>query len=236
MKIKQILFATLCIICSSCNNEYDDTFEFKSEFNSGYNTRSLNNSEENTHPLIEGHYVEFINNQYVINITKEEAVERGISEESYDELFNSITVGNRLLTAIIDSCKNTGKKVVVSTCIYDDNNEAVSKYSISRIKTRNEAMKIPSGRITTTGQEYGKYGFFVPSYIKSINFDCYSKAALLPMQIVIAETWDIQDIKSGIGQHVTMNARFSVTNVNGGVQYATSDSNGGTCAWVGSTN
>lgn len=46
MKIKQILFATLCIICSSCNNEYDDTFEFKSEFNSGYNTRSLNNSEE----------------------------------------------------------------------------------------------------------------------------------------------------------------------------------------------
>ena len=54
MKIKQILFATLCIICSSCNNEYDDTFEFKSEFNSGYNTRSLNNSEENTHPLIEG--------------------------------------------------------------------------------------------------------------------------------------------------------------------------------------
>ena len=103
MKIKLFLLTVSCTICASCNQEEDCTFEFKSDLTNGYKTISINNNGEQKHPLIEGHYVEFINNQYVINITKEEAVERGISEESYTEFFNSITVGNRLLASIINS-------------------------------------------------------------------------------------------------------------------------------------
>ncbi|MBR2359639.1 MAG: hypothetical protein IKA75_04380 [Bacteroidaceae bacterium] len=46
MKIKLFLLTTLCAICASCYQEEDDMFEYKSEFNSEYNTRSFNNSEE----------------------------------------------------------------------------------------------------------------------------------------------------------------------------------------------
>lgn len=235
MKIKQILFATLCIIGSSCNNEYDDTFEFKSEFNSEYNTRSLNNSEDETHPLIEGHYVDFINNQYVINITKEEAVERGISEESYNELLYSITAGNRILMSIIDSCKNVGKQFTVSTTLYDENNSNINKQSIPRIKIPSESTTLPNGRITTNGQEEGRSTFAkLPINMVYVNCNCYSNAAPFPTQIVVANSWDIPDIKSGIGKNLTLKAKFTVTNVPGEIRYSTSDSNGGTCAWQGS--
>lgn len=232
MKFEQFLLTALCVICASCSSEDNEIFEFESEFNSDYTSRSINSSEEEKHPLIAGHYVDFIDNQYIINISKEEAVERGISEKSYDDFLNSVTIGNRLLASIIDSCKSVGKDVMVSTCIYDEYQNDTETISISRLKTRSESL--PSGRITTTGQETGKYGFFVPINMKSVDFDCYSYTSPLAMQVVIAESWNIQDIKSSIGQHVTMNATFSVTNVPGGVQYKTSDSNGGTCAWRGS--
>lgn len=235
MKIKLFLLTTLCAICASCYQEEDTTFEFQSDLANGYKTRSINNVEEQKHPLIEGHYVDFINNQYVINITKEEAAERGISEESYDELFNSITVGNRLLMSIIDSYKSAGKQFTVSTTLYDDNNSTINKYSIPRIKDPSESGTLPNGRITTKGQEEGKSTFAkLPISMVYVNCNCYSNAALFPTQIVIANSWNIPDIKSGIGKNLTMKVKFSVTNVPGEIRYSTSDSNGGTCAWQGS--
>lgn len=36
--------------------------------------------------------------------------------------------------------------------------------------------------------------------------------------------------------HVSLNAGFSVTNVPGSVEYATTDSYGGTCSWRGSAH
>ncbi len=107
--------------------------------------------------------------------------------------------------------------------------------SIPHVKSAEEPASFPSGTITTIGQEYGRQGInLIPIEMKSVDFDCYSNAALTPVQVVVAESWGIQDIKSGIGKHIRLNAKFSVSNVSGGVQYATTDSNGGICSWSGS--
>ena len=47
---------------------------------------------------------------------------------------------------------------------------------------------------------------------------------------------DPRKAATGIGQIVTLKTMFPVTNVPGEIRYATTDSNGGTCAWKGCKN
>ena len=96
---------------------------------------------------------------------------------------------------------------------------------------------LPSGRITTTGQEYGRKTFEkVPINMVYVECNCYSNVAMLATQVVIAESWHMPKAATGIGQIVTLKTMFPVTNVPGEIRYATTDSNGGTCAWKGCKN
>lgn len=236
-KLKLSMTMAVCFIvalfATSCSN--DDFFGFDDEFKDSDNFLEGNDiiTYEVKHPLIEGHYVDFVDNQYVITISQKEAAKKGISKESYNDFQNAIIEGNRFLATIIDSCKNTGCKVIVSTCIYDD---VPKYYSKPRTKLFGEPAPLPSGTLQTVGQEYAsQYIKLIPAPMKSVDFDCYSYAALLPIQVAITESWKIKHVKSGVGQHVTMSVGFSVSNVPGSVEYATSDSNGGICSWRGST-
>lgn len=233
MKKKSFWGLLLFLFVVSCTNELDDVI--MSESASGYRSRSITDADEK-HPLIEGHYVEFVDNQYVITISEEDAVERGISKESYQEFHHAVEEANRLLDDVIDDCLSRGNEVVVETSLYDG---CEMNNSIPRVKSRSEGENenFPKGTIKTNGQEYGSAGIeLLPYNMKYVNCNCYSYAAPLPSQVVIAESFGISNVKSGIGQSITLKVGFSVTNVPGGIRYKTTDSNGGICAWVGTSN
>lgn len=222
----------LSLFIVSCTNELDDVIMLESV--SEYTSRSIANAEEK-HPLIEGHYVEFIDNRYVITISEEEALERGISRESYQEFHSSVIEANQMLEEVINECLSRGNKVIVESALDED----CSNNYISRVKSRSEtdSNNFPKGTIKTNGQEYGSAGIeLLPYNMKFVNCNCYSYAAPLPSQVVIAESFGISNVKSGIGQSVTLKVEFSVTNVPGGIRYKTTDSYGGICAWVGTSN
>lgn len=106
----------------------------------------------------------------------------------------------------------------------------------SRTKSFGEPAQLPSGYIETIGQERLSQGIkFIPIPMASVDADCYSNAASLALQVLIAEAWHTQYYSSNIGQHVSLSAGFIVSNVPGSVTYGTMDSNGGKCSWRGST-
>lgn len=230
MKQNKIVCLITLLLLLSCTNSIHD-IEI-TDSNQNIATKVINYTEQ-THPLIEGRFVDFVNNQYVITITKEEALAEGISEKEYDDFFKTITEGNFILTEIIDSCVNAGRDVIVESCIYEDN---TVNSAIPILKTAGETVVFPYGTISTIGQEYGYASVEVlPIEMRSVDCSCYSNVAIVPMQVVVASSLGVDNVKSGFGQYIKLNVPFSATNVPGGIKYKTTDSNGGKCTWVGSS-
>ena len=222
----------LSLLIVSCTSELDEVV--MSESASGYISRSFANAEEK-HPLIEGHYVEFIDNKYVITISEEDALEKGISRESYQEFNSSVIEANQMLEEVIDDCLSRGNKVIVESALYED----YSSNYISRVKSRSEteSNNFPRGTIITIGQEFGLAGIEkIPCNMVYVDCDCFSNSAGSPSQIVVAESFGNSNIKASLGKHVKIKVAFPASNVPGGLKYQTMDSNGGICAWVGTSN
>ena len=234
VKIFAPMVVAFVLLVTSCS--FDEVFGLEEDSYDDYEeTRGMvagdNRIHQPTHPLIEGHYVDFVNNQYVITISKEDALKTGISEACFDDFSRTIEKGNRLLSAVIDSCIREGCEVNVSANIY--NNRRKTR-SFPRKKRFGETSVFPSGTITTYGTEYGKQDIsLIPPAMASVIFDCYTNDEGYYVQIVIAESSGVCDIRSGVGSYVSLNASFYTTNVSGSVQYATTDHHGGTCLWQG---
>lgn len=234
VKIFAPMVVAFVLLVTSCS--FDEAFGLEEDSYDDYEeTRGMvagdNRIHQLTHPLIEGHYVNFVNNQYVITISKEDALKTGISEACFDDFSRTIEKGNRLLSAVIDSCIREGCEVNVSANIY--NNRRKTR-SFPRKKRFGETSVFPSGTITTYGTEYGKQNIsLIPSDMVSVDFECYSSVGNNLVQIVMAESSGICDIRSGIGSYVSLNARFFTANVSGSVQYATTCDTGGMCLWQG---
>ena len=231
VKIFAPMVVAFVLLGTSCS--FDEVFGLEEDSYDDYEeTRgTVADKYQATHPLIEGHYVDFVNNQYVITISKEDALKKGISEACFDDFSRTIEKGNRLLSAVIDSCIREGCEVNVSANIY--NNRRKTR-SFPRKKRFGETSVFPSGTITTYGTEYGKQDIsLIPSDMASVNFDCYTYDEDSHVQIVIAESSGVSDIRSGVGSYVSLNARFFAANVSGSVQYATTCDTGGMCLWQG---
>lgn len=226
ISVLEALFAT------SCSNDSFYRFDYQDEDSNTLFENNSVKSQEVKHPLIEGHYVDFIDDQYVITISQKEAKKIGISKESYIEFQNAIIEGNRYLATIVDSLKRTGKNVIGRTSMYD----APKFYSKPRTKSFGEPAQLPSGYIETIGDERLSQGINrIPIPMASVDADCYSNAAQFAVQVLIAEAWHTQYYCTNVGQHVSLSAGFIVSNVPGSVTYGTSDINGGKCPWRGST-
>ena len=221
MKLRKIFIAIMPIIFFSCTNQIEDDM---------YD--NMRTPKESIHPLIDNHYVSYIGDQYVITISKEEALEIGVSREEYEQLDSALTEGNRFLKTIIEDCKRSSKSVTTKSFQYED---IVMGDFI--IKTRSEPAgdQLPNGTLESFGQETVSVGLDLPITMKSVICNCYSRAALFPLQIVTTKSFGDTQVGSKVGQSVTIQVNFSANNTVGGITYCTSDSNGGLCAWKGSS-
>lgn len=218
----------------SCTNDIDEVVMFETIPMS--KSRSTATVEEE-HPLIKGGYVDFVDNKYVITISEEGAILKGFSKESYQEFQHSVVEANKMLDDVINDCLSRGNKVFVESCLNDN---CEKDNFISSIKTRSEGgtENFPRGTITTSGQEYGRATIdMIPYNMKYVDCDCYSYSAPCPTQVVVTDAFGSSNIKSSIGsQRARIKVMFPVSNVPGGIRYKTTDSNGGICGWVGTSN
>ena len=223
------VMAVAVVIVSSCSSDSDffglDGVDY---------IESIENNQICENPLINDGYIDYIDNQYVIKISKRQALAKGISKDYYNELEISIAKGNEMLRKIIDSCTAKGNTVIVESSLYSDNSK---RYSLSRtLSTDPEANELPRGLIVTTGQETGKAGVErLPTIMRSVKCNCLSNVALVPIQIVVASSFGNSNIKSGVGKNLNLHVGFPASNVPGGIEYSTTDSYGGRCAWAGDT-
>ena len=209
----------------SCTNQID----YESD-NLPLHMQTIEN--ERIHPLIDNQYVAYVDDQYVITISKEEALEIGITCEQYEQLDSALREGNKLLKSVIEECQQSSKKVTTRTLQYDD-----VMINTRTLKTRTEsgATGLPSGVLETMGQEAASTGLDLPIEMRSVVCNCYARAALLPMHVVTTSSFGDTQIGSKLGYSVNIQVNFSANNTVGGITYRTTDSNGGICAWQGSS-
>lgn len=85
------VMAVVVVIVSSCSSDSDffrlDGLE---------DMESIVNNQISENPLIDGSYIDYIDNQYVIKISKRQALAKGISKDYYNELEISIAKGNEM--------------------------------------------------------------------------------------------------------------------------------------------
>ena len=233
--MRNLFFLTLLLFIVSCENSIvsfgeEDTLQ---EIINDIQTRNMD-YEEFVHPLIEGHYVDFVNNQYEVTISKDEAIEIGISADSYDEFLELVSKTNNLIQETIEECVETSDTVIVVSNLYDTPNSYVN---LPIAKTRAEPTNtMPSGTIQTNGQEEGMNPMTLPREMKFVICDCYARAAPAAGHVVTTKVFGGTKVGTGIGQHTGIKVGVSASGTVGGIYYKTTDSNGGICAWMGSEN
>lgn len=233
--MRNILFIILTFFIVSCENSIvgfgeEDTLQ---EIIDDIQTRNMG-YEEFIHPLIEGHYVDFVNNQYEVTISKDEAIEIGISADNYDEFLELVFKTNNLIQETIDKCVETSDTVIVVSNLYDNPKNYVN---LPIAKTRAEPTNtMPFGTIQTNGQEEGMNPMTLPHSMRFVICDCYARAALAAGHVVTTKVFGGTMVGTGMGQHTGIKVGVSASGTVGGIYYKTTDSNGGICAWMGSEN
>lgn len=105
--IKLILFAVFALLSCSQETHSPDLTEVQSL-----------DVKELAFDIIENGYLDFINNQYELKITKNEALDLGFSSEGYDYLFNSAEQINKSIRREMD--------VVNNYSVYEDKSNSLN--------------------------------------------------------------------------------------------------------------
>lgn len=194
----------------------------------------VNNEEEQVNIFIDNHLIEFNGIEYSINKSFEEVEEFGISKEGYDAMTKQILSNNIFLKDIIDDIsKNSTNTILVDDCTYDKTDNLVAvELNIPIIKTLSENGNIPSGSISTSGQEESGDSFFAPSSISSVDCNCFANVAPAAVHIVKTYSFGVTKVSSRVSNG-NVNVSLAASNITCSISYQTSDSNGGKCSWVG---
>lgn len=112
-------------------------------------------------------------------------MEIGVSIEEYEQLDSALAEGNRFLKTVIEDCKRTSKNVTTKSFQYED---VIMGASV--IKTRSESGgELPSGTLESIGQETVRVGLNLPITMMYVICNCYSRAAILPIQVVTTSSF-----------------------------------------------
>jgi hypothetical protein len=233
-----ILFTAMLIVVNGCSDSFneevrlqeDTCFEMQKYIESAYMMRE---------------YLLLEDNRYVLDISKYDAIEIGVSGLHYDKMVMEIEVVNAQI-AIWESMPSVSYALTDPRNIANEVKAHDIEWNLPLLKTRDEFVPVPDpelkGNISTLGQEYGEAKFKMPTYnLNSIDFSCISNAALVPVYNVMIEVNGHSKTGSAIGVigklteiNVSMPEPESyligdeVT-----VKFRTSDSNGGKCGWEG---
>lgn len=225
------LISILIIVCS-CSKSIDDNFN------------SMEKQKAEALLFIENKLIVMEDNQYSITISKEEALEYGISNDVYEIVLKEVVKANELINSIIKEAKTkslNGDAIIVEDCTYDEI-EIVGDFPVVKTNSEGETGNIgggigtgtnlPSGLIKTSGVGFEYNSCYAPSRMSSEYAHCYSNVAPLPAHVVTTTTLGSTVTKSRMGSgYLTVD--LSASNTSCSVGFSTTDSFGGQCAWKG---
>lgn len=179
--------------------------------------------------LIENGYVDMLDYQYYITISKSEAKVLGYSEEAYECLSYNLELGNEMLRKLIEEWEkdSTISTYSIQDVTCKDLDFVLVDYSL---KNRSEVITFPSGVLRASGQEVVETKTYFPHEARGVFADCMCAAAPMGVNVVYTRVMDTVFSESCVYRGAfTVNIAASGTNVT--VAYQTTDSYGGTCAW-----
>lgn len=193
-------------------------------------SQSFEEIELEAYDIVEAGFVQMINNRYVIQLSKSEAIDMGYSVEAYELLAYHLELGNDMIAKLIKEWELdptissysifdfTGKDVEISDTAYS-------------LKSRSESIALPSGVLRSSGQEVVETRTYFPHEATHILADCICNVAPLGVNNVYTKVMDTVYSGSCVYRGTfSVNIAASGTNVT--VAYQTTDSNGGTCSWI----
>lgn len=183
-------------------------------------------------------YLEEVNNEYILRITKEEAISLGISESIFEDCLKDIQAANKA----IEYCNNNNIPIHNSNIIAESK-EYIENTINNNIKHTPSTITTPmSGRIDTNSQEEG-YGYLSTDgrNIKSIYFDCRSHIALIALSICTVNAFSVTytdsiETNCFVSSRLQMPIAATGSGIVAKLGFSVSDSNGGYAIWSGSSD
>ena len=163
------------------------------------------------------HLVRLKNDEYSIDLTADQAEEMGISNIDYDDFISEIKKTNEII--------KTAKSEPDHEVILQD----PQKINIEVLQ-----QTMPSGSLSSNGQEQVGAGFFAPFGTKKVRFSCQGGGAPFPTFICRTHSFGITKSKTAVGTFITwldIDVDIAASNVSVGIDFRTSDSNGGKSNW-----
>ncbi|MGJ1203842.1 hypothetical protein [Sphingobacterium lactis] len=154
---------------------------------------------------------------YSLDLTEEKANELGISQEELDTVRKSLEEINNF----IREAKN-------------DPDHELSLFDPEAKETAGVLQTMPSGNLSSNGQETVGAGFFAPFGATKVRFTCKANAAPLAFYTCRTHSFGITKTGSGTGSafvSTVVDVALAASNVNASVDFRTSDPNGGVCSW-----
>ena len=177
--------------------------------------------------LVAAEYLSLVDNQYVLNLTQEEAILLGISDFDYQRITKEIKCTNAEILKHLDD----PNFIITEPNAQNEDDTEIPLVS-TRIKTKTE---VSSPRtIQTSGQEVGTDGGWAPMEAKEVHFNCFTYAAIAPIYQVTTKSLGHTFAKSQvgvIGKNILIVVPIAASNTDVTVTFQTSDSNGGMCTW-----
>ncbi len=171
-------------------------------------------------------YIILLQNSYSLKLSIEEAHKLGISSEQYSNAIDEVSNTNKLIKEAMINPKYEMQLTDPQTAI-----ENQDKWPINNTRS-----SMPSGSLSTSGQEFAQEGFFAPVGMKGVVFVCRTNAALLPVYTCKTNslnTWKIKTAVGTLGTNTTVTVPLAASNTNAGVYFSTTDSNGGMAYYQG---
>lgn len=162
-------------------------------------------------------YLRLRKDSYILEISEEKAKELGLSKENLDSVLKSLEeVNNFIREAKTES------------------NHEISLFDPEKMQKTDVKQALPSGYLSSNGQETVGDGFFAPFGAQKVRFVCKANAAPVAVYTCRTHSFGITKIGSATGSsfvNTTIDVVLAAGNVNASVDFQTSDPNGGVCNW-----
>lgn len=162
------------------------------------------------------HYLKLKHDEYLLDLSEEEALEMGISKHDFENVIEELENTNEQ----IKSFKAEPNHEVV---LFDPETDASE-----------ERLQLPSGHLSSVGQEEVGASFFAPFNTSQVRFRCRGNAAPTPAFTCRTVAFGGEHQRTEVGTilyYTDIDVPIAASNTRVQVYFRTTDSNGGVCDW-----
>lgn len=163
------------------------------------------------------HLLKIEDGRFSIDLTRQDAEKIGISSADFERIMEELKETNEFIS---QAEKEKDHEIIL--------------IDPKTVKKETLQQTLPSGTLTSNGQEQVGTGFFAPIYTAKVRFTCRGHAALTPAFTCRTRALGDWKSKTVIGSSLfttDVDVNLDASNYNVSITFQTTDSNGGTANW-----